>query len=382
MGQRRALDLLPITDDPMPEAIPVNTRCMTEFAVNHNTRDATENRPPTANKSSAGEPRQAEREPDAGGMQCELLRWAAEQTNITPHLQGILIRMVRMMAPDGTLMLPQAVIAHAVGLGETQTRAAIKALVTGGVLLRKRRGSVGKGRQSDVLQANLDHKPDIIGIPASSLDNREIVDVSSVSPNFSDNRDNADTVGKAKLSHDNGGKPPVSKSPRAYKEITGARAETLNLNTNTLELYPEASECVSDASEREMRGGGTFQEDWVLSAKDRAFANSQGILNGSVDVVFGMFGAHHLSKHTISANWGGEWRKWVLRQAHDPRFQSSTPKDRTNDLRASSTADIADIRVRGEPVSPATAARMRRQAERRAQREPIDLGRVDSIRIP
>lgn len=47
---------------------------------------------------------------------------------------------------------------------------------------------------------------------------------------------------------------------------------------------------------------------------------------------------------------------------------------------ASSTA-ISHIRVRPEPVSPTTAARMQRRARREAERDPIDYGRVDSQRV-
>ena len=45
------------------------------------------------------------------------------------------------------------------------------------------------------------------------------------------------------------------------------------------------------------------------------------------------------------------------------------------------STSVDGIRIRREPVSPATAARLQRRARREAERQPIDFGRVDSERV-
>lgn len=333
--------------------------------------------------SRESEPRAQKPSAQSVGMDCALLAWAADQNQLTPHLQGILLRMVRMMAPDGTLMIPQGAIALGVRLGETQTRAAIKALVEAGVLLRTRRGAVGKGRSCDVLTANRERQHDNRDVSAVSPDNRDGAAVSANREN-SQNDDNRDTPAvSARDSRDTAPVSPVDNFAPPMNRHGRARGLDNPLTTeigSSSETLESVGEGVSPPPI--MRGGGTFREDWVLGDEDRKFAGDQGLQNGSVDVVFAMFGAHHLSKHTISANWRGEWRKWVLRQAHDPRFSNSLPNHEANAHDRHGTNHDAEPIVRRERISPLTAARRRRKAERDAQREPIDFGRVESQRIP
>lgn len=322
-------------------------------------------------------------------MNCALLSWAASQDKLKPHELGILIRLVGLMDDDGRLVMAQADLWRHMGIGERQTRAAVSALVSGGYLKRTRRGTIGKGRAPDLLSANFRPSVDKGEKPPLSHDNGEKpppVPLSAKKQRSADMGDASPPPSAKSDSADNAVKLPVSAIQDAEfvdngaRHIsTGARADKLTLNTTTPELYPERAESSFESVAREMRGGGVFQEDWTLSAKDRAFANSQGVLNGSVDVVFAMFGAHHLSKHTISANWSGEWRKWVLRQAHDPRFQTSKPRENNHDQQRLGAAD--EPRVRRESVSPTTAARNKRRAEREARNKPIDLGRVVAVGI-
>ena len=181
------------------------------------------------------QPRASENQCNDGGMisssSCDLLRWVSEQAELSPHLQGVLLRLARLMDASGALTLPQAQIAAAIGLGETQTRAAIKALVAAGVMVRKRRGAVGAGRQCDVLQANLERQHDNSGVStvsSASDDNSEKPIVSSLSPLLAHDNREPSTVSR----NDNSGNPPVDNSPRACIVHVGARAQTLNSNTS------------------------------------------------------------------------------------------------------------------------------------------------------
>lgn len=341
------------------------------------------------------EPPSERRPPESGSMNCDLLRWAADQTKISPHLQGILVRLVRLMDDDGVLAMKQAEIAPLIGIGERQTRAAIAALVDAKVINRKRRGGLGGGRVCDALICNRPEKA-TGETPPLSAQPAEIAkcDNGGCSPLATGGKAQPAIGGMSPLSSaksatgDNAVELPVSEildaefvdnSPAPYKG-TGARAEELTLNTLSTELYSEQAELVSESvREVVMAGGGPFREEWVLGTGERAFAHGQGLLNGSVDRAFAMFGAHHMAKGTITVNWRGEWKKWVLREAHDPRFNANNQEKNHNE-QSSSTA-VPDVRVRREPVSPATAARMQRQARREAQRGAIDIGRVDSERV-
>lgn len=340
---------------------------MPPFEVSHNTLCQAQSRDSSHEIAGVGEPRQSACEPDAGLMQCELLRWAADQTGITPHLQGILIRVVRMMEPDGSLALPQSAIALGVGLGETQTRAAIKALVTGGVLLRKRRGSVGEGRKSDVLQANFEHGQranDNSGVSELSRDNSENVDVSSVSPENRDNDDNSDTIGKSAVSRDNSGTPPVSNPPRACIEHAGARAETLKLITTSSSSNSEKPECVSEggpgedlfgavqpevetappkpskASSRgdeKLKRGSRLPPDWKPSERGLQYAFMHGIrdnwLDRTVDNFVGYW-SNRAGKEALKLDWDQAWegevRKESVDKRHRPNIGGSPNSKRTN----------------------------------------------------
>lgn len=69
-------------------------------------------------------------------------------------------------------------------------------------------------------------------------------------------------------------------------------------------------------------------------------------------------------------------RLTIEREASNP----ITPAEaKTHDSTSSTSVD--GIRIRREPVSPATAARLQRRARREAERQPIDFGRVDSERV-
>jgi len=281
---------------------------------------------------------------------CALLQWAALQNHLSPHLQGVLLRLVSLMGDDGSLSLSQTAIAPLIKMGERQTRAAIKELVSEGLIKRTRQGAVGRGRAPDRLSANVDngdtpplsvnsHNGDTgeqSPPPHEICDNGHIGGPSPVSVQICDNGDNA-AMSPVSLILD---AEFVDNLPAPYKG-TGARADKLTLNTLSTEIYSETAESVSESvREVVMAGGGPFREEWVLGTNERTFAHSQGLLNGSVDRTFAMFGAHHMAKGTITVNWRGEWKKWVLRQAHDPRFK--TNNEAMNDQRSDRPANEGD----------------------------------------
>lgn len=182
---------------------------------------------------------------------CELLQWAADQTGLTLHLHGVLIRLVKLMDDVGAIGVAQTAIAEAIGLGERQTRAAIKELVSAGALKRTRRGAVGRGRAPDLLSANIDN-----GETTPLSENSHKGDTAPVSPPPRENSQNCDTGGASPLppknadNGDNAATSPVSviedaefvdNSDAPYKG-TGARAQNLELITTGSELNPERAE--------------------------------------------------------------------------------------------------------------------------------------------
>lgn len=187
---------------------------------------------------------------------CALLQWAALQNHLSPHLQGVLLRLVSLMGDDGSLSLSQTAIAPLINMGERQTRAAIKELVSEGLIKRTRQGAVGRGRAPDRLSANVD-TGDIPPVSVNShngetgeqspppheiCDNGHIGGPSPVSVQICDNGDNA-AMSPVSVILD---AEFVDNSPAPYKG-TGARADKLTLNTLSTEIYSEPTERASTA---------------------------------------------------------------------------------------------------------------------------------------
>lgn len=264
-------------------------------------------------------------------MNCATLKWVADQDDLAPHLQGILLRLVKLMDDDGRISLAQAKIAPHVGLGERQTRQAIKDLVGKGALVRKRQGAVRKGRAPDLLSANFERQRDNGSTSPVSAEISDNGEAPPLPPLSTKTGDKLDTGGASPLSRkkpdngDNAAASPVSEfedaefvdNPPAPCIGTGARAETLNLNTSGSEIHPDTPS-VCGARERANpmpNGGGNLDPDWTLTDEQRAFANERGFLNGSCDELFGQFIDHCVTKGPrISTGWKSEWRKWVRNQ--------------------------------------------------------------------
>ena len=165
-------------------------------------------------------------------------------------------------------------------------------------------------------------------------------------------------------------------------KVAATGAASIRKPSNTVEeetqFYPETPELVFESEGAHapaliMSGGGPFRDEWVLGDPERKFANDQGLRNGSVDVAFAMFGAHHASKGTVTVNWKAEWKKWVLRQAHDPRFKSNHEGAHAHDQQRTGAAD-ASVYGRGKRNRHSDFLKRQLQPDGDA----LDLGRLDS----
>ena len=182
---------------------------------------------------SQTQPRNRSDAAQSGAMNCALLQWVAQQDDLPPHLQAILLRLVKLMDEHGSVALSQADIAPHVRLGERQTRAAIKELVALGALHRKRRGAVRKGRAPDALSVNFERQHDTGSASPVSVDNSDSAVTSPVSTPPHDNGGSGDPSPVSQKASDNGGMPPVSKK-LPHIENAPARAEPLTNNSKRI----------------------------------------------------------------------------------------------------------------------------------------------------
>lgn len=185
-------------------------------------------------------------------MNCAILQWVADQDDLSLHLQGVLLRLSKLADEEGRIALGQAAIAPLIRLGERQTRAAIKELVSVKAVLRVRRGAVGRGRAPDMLTLNFERQRDIGGASPVERDNVDVGEHSPVSPPPAKIPDNADIGGPSPVPMkngdmgDNAAALPVSGIEDAefvdngvpHIEHAPARAED-NLLEDTLEAKPQ-----------------------------------------------------------------------------------------------------------------------------------------------
>lgn len=322
-------------------------------------------------------------------MNCELLAWVARQDDLDLNLQGFLLRLARLADGEGRVALTQKEIAPLVGLKERQTRALLSQAASSGAIARQRRGGAGGGRVCDVLAFNLARNAtgtiaSLAEQPAADA-NDQVAPVATLRTEATGTKQQPATGTASPLATASGATSPVSNNPRACIEHASARAEPPTNITTTSELYPETDEpsstvCGKSADVMPI-GGGMLDANWLLSPDERAFANERGYLNGSCDELFGQFLDHCATKGPrMSASWRSEWRKWVRNQV---RFDTQNGRRQTphEASHVSAPSTSSDPLVRRERVSPTTAARMRRRAERASAGEPLDFGRVESQRI-
>lgn len=302
--------------------------------------------------STCNKPRPLSCEGDAEWMNCEILRWAADQIHITPHLQGILIRLVRLMDDDGALSMKQTDIAPLIGLGERQTRAAIAALVEAKVIQRKRRGGLGGGRVCDALICN---RPEMATGESQPLSEQPAesanCDTGGSSPLATGGNAQPATGDTSPLSTekqatgDNAVELPVSEIEAApdatYPQDacigTGARADKLNLNTSS-EPNPEtkessvesvfalAGEARTEPDEKlKSKRGSRLPCDWKPGDLDRKYAAFHGLTGEWLENTAANFVGYWSNlpgqkglKLNWSQAWEGEVRKEAVAQRHKP----------------------------------------------------------------
>jgi hypothetical protein len=397
---------------------------MHAFDVKHNGEEGdfqqSPNRLSTAEERSAEEPRAVCAEGDADSMNCDLLRWAADQTSLSPHLQGILVRLVRLMDDDGALAMKQTDIAPLIRLGERQTRAAIAALVEAKVIQRKRRGGLGGGRVCDALICN---RPPIAtgDIPPLSEQPAEIAncDNGGCSPlatggNAQPATGETPPVSSAKTAtSDNAVELPVSviedaefvdNSPDACIG-TGARAETLNLNTSTPEIHPERTESSGSsvsAPVKILNGSAASMPSFKLAQILFAEVNSRWLdpcRSPDLNTTHPRIRAWMAAGADFDADIVPTVKAVCARPRSEPitllgyfdkpiaaaiakRKRAEAPLliEETDDQ--SSRPSNASAPERREPLNRATRNRLQRRAKRQADREAIDFGRMESERIP
>lgn len=281
-------------------------------------------------------------------MNCALYEWVAEQTDIDAHLQGTLLRLTKLMDADGCIAMGQAEIAQRIKMSERQTRTNIKELVAAKLLIRRRRGSVGGGRASDMLIAGI-----------AKIDNRASLPLSR------DNGDNLDFVPVSPESTnqpvDNGSIQPVSNSV-AHIEHAPARADSNLINTTTSEIYPETLELrVGDGGAFELappvaskpdKRGTRMRADWAPGPSAMAEAVKLGIVNGwgeatlanFIDYWLGVPGARGL-KLDWDATYRNELRKESKARRHIPTTYTS---GRGQHVNAASRANFGPDYGRGK----------------------------------
>jgi hypothetical protein len=311
-------------------------------APNHKGQSASEFSNASREICSAELPRTKPCAMDAGQMHCHLLAWAAAQKKLSPHLQGVLVRIVVLMESDGTLAWTQAAIAEAIGVSERQTRAAVAALVEAQALTRKRRGGIGAGRVCDVLSANMAHVATGDVAPVAEQPATSCMSASGgMSPEATGDNEQPATGGMSPLSLATGDVAPVEIAPRVSKEHARVCAETLNLNTSTSEINPETPELVVERGVgRDLFGAGETKpatptrtkpasagtkrrpkrekfyasEATMLGAPNEAmceYAAQRHLLNGERAIQFGKFRRYHIDNGTLIASIEQRWETWV-----------------------------------------------------------------------
>ncbi len=248
-------------------------------------------------------------------MNAERFIWLYERlTQIEMKGQAIAALFVLIAREElGLPPITKVELGALIGVQERQVANILLHLESGLSLIEKRRhGGAGKGRVANTYVVKYDATGNIL--PAEN--HRQEISGSGNEQNNAGNFQPAKTSNQQQ----NAGSDGRSVAPVAcgellppIKEHASARAETLNLNTNTSELYPDTAVCVVLTTMP--IGGGELDLDWVISPDDRAFANERGFLNGSCDELFGQFLDHCATKGPrMSASWRSEWRKWVRNQ--------------------------------------------------------------------
>lgn len=295
----------------------------------------------------------------------------------------------------------RAEIARDAGCAPTSVPRSMKRLAACGLISWTKGGGRGNGSTFGVVE-NCNRRPEDTVLNRRPEENEVPTDtVSAVNcaPEVSEtaiNRRRAASVSALKTLESQ--KP--SESPGA-----GAGAKTLNnLDDTNTKLYPDRVEFdfdnCADASARPAKVlnghaiamSGAELAIVVVDHVNSPFLDPHKSLKLSTSAArFGVwmtagadFDADILPTiKFVMANQREAVRTWTyfdepIRKAIAERKAAEQPMEPMN---GQSSKHSDDIRIRREPVSAATAARLQRRADRASRSEPIDLGRLASVRI-
>lgn len=340
-------------------------------------------------------------------MNCAAVEWALAQ-NVRPSSVKFVLVAIAGRTIDGVLQASQAELAHIVGLTDRSVRAALKALEAEGYIERKSNPGKGKGRLADTIHWR---QPET-GQPENSSAGKDRQPEKSASGK---NRGNRKPV--PHQPEKSSGEQPETVSARAVDNSDAhikhahTRAEPPSNITTTLEDYPETvelAEAVVVAREVKLNGSASRMSAHELAAIIVDSVNSPWLdphkscdLNTTETRIKAWmsagadFDADILPTiRTVMARprsapvtlWG--YFDKPVRAATAKRMKAEAPMPPITEEEANahvqqhtSRASDEQPRIRREPVSPTTAARMRRRAEREARNQPLDLGRLDSERL-
>lgn len=347
----------------------------------------------------------------------ELLDHAGdERRELKPaHATVMLVLLARDYLREAPIT--KAELGAIVGLKERQVHSILKDL-EGGIqnyLLKKRQGGKGRGRAANIYEIRGDAtggqvQPDWPSYQQSSTGKQ--LQVASNAQSSAGNAVPSASPDRQSVARENTPKPS-KELPVACGEIlppiehAPARGNTNLKLRDTSQLYPERAELAATAAREPIRLNGKargmaahalaaviFDEvnsPFLDPNRSQSLSTSAGVIHSLMDAGADFDLDILPTIKRIMANKREHIRSLgyfedAIRQhaaarmaAEAPRLPITPAEANTHDHTSSTSVD--GIRVRREPVSPATAARLQRRARREAERQPIDYGRVDSQRV-
>lgn len=333
-------------------------------------------------------------------MNCEGVAWALA-LDLKPSSAKWVLVAIASEIKDGVLQASQAEIARIVGVTDRSVRSALKTLEEQGYIKRTPNPGRGAGRMADTISLG---QPEAQQPEKSSAGKKAQPENPASGKQIRTNRksiphqpekssaDQPETVAAE----------PVDNQASAYIG-TQARAETPLTKTTTLEAKPLEVELDQPPPTKVLNGSAKtlpsvrLAEIIVEQINSRALdpARYAGLhlthgrikswMDAGADFDADILPAVREGcatlerKHEGAQGWN-YFDKAVKRYAE--RRKAAEAKTETYEAHHEQRFGAADApRVRRDPISPTTAARMRRRAGRQADSEPIDLGRLDSERI-
>lgn len=268
----------------------------------------------------------------------------------------------------------RAKIAAAAGCGESTVPRAVRRLEKIGAL-KRHPGEAGKANTYEVfVRAETGVAADT-GITTSRV---------AKNTRISKVQERSDTGAVADTGSAVDNSAPLIRNASARVENKSSSIE-LELNSERVEPSSGGALVLTAPSAKPDKRGSRMHADWRPGPSAMREAFKHGIVNGWCEATLENFIDYWLSvpgAKGVKLDWDATFRNALRTEAkarrHVPAEYSTNGK--TYDLQLAGAAE-PNLRIRREPVSPATAARMQRRARREAERQPIDYGRVDSERI-